>query len=893
MKVTVNSDLIQRRQSALMSTIESADSRLYYERAKIAEQDQKPNATTSIQTFVENCCDKRNANKYYRQCMYFLEKANEKENTWLANYILSTFTEGVLPYIQDVEVVIPCLERFELTKEQTQTITEAAEQYRIADRVLTNHNIISKRFHIDSMFDNVPHRKINLENTIYECCKMIDTYDVKPAEKMNLALEEVVYQLQKNCIPYDGKAIKTITEYFLHRESEIQETDYLGYRSVLENCPLLRESDCDQISYFVKFYDIKSNPVLQAVHKFSSNPVKNAQSLVDMIQGIFALCKPNDIASGMRELLSYIKRYLVTESEIIPLHDTLTAISLIPSLVKAKALEDRTFDRRNVTDIIIAFEDEIKEIDVMGYDMDDLPDFMDRWYDLKDVYVECIKVLRDTLDILYTSDNMVRMEAVYRSNEQPLTLQEFKLLKFDNIINTCMKIDKMLREKSKKITKKVGGKLRKIKSFLFEQVDLLECIDSSNHFDLCIAKYEILEGIDYSELHEAAEELCAELNYNRPEQCQVYYEITDGLEIHVGCQIPIQLTEEERIQVEQSVSMEDLLRAASLSESVELLDMFGSTVNLVETVKERIPDLSLEQYRLMMEASSFVSVFDTKTIQQFTTLFNDTHEEVNALEKARLCKMTENWMQEEAPDSIMVEASLLTCAILESEDEKNKINKDKKEKEDALKKKPSIVDRIKNKIPNNEKDEKKEEKEPKKDKNPFAGVNLNSLKLYVSGLRAKIKDLSSKEKELSRNLDTSVERLRKSMESALVSDRREAIIKGSVIPSFSKAIKMAIAVAGIGVINPPLAIITVFAGFIMSKKLTKKERLLMLDELETEMEVIDKEIELAQSRNQIKRYRTLLRYKKECQREYQRIRYNIKIGQDILPGSSAGIKNND
>ena len=126
----------------------------------------------------------------------------------------------------------------------------------------------------------------------------------------------------------------------------------------------------------------------------------------------------------------------------------------------------------------------------------------------------------------------------------------------------------------------------------------------------------------------------------------------------------------------------------------------------------------------------------------------------------------------------------------------------------------------------------------------------------------------------------------------MISDRREAIIKGSVIPSFSKCIKISIALAAIGVIsgNPLVPLGIAIAGFATSKKLTQRERVLLLDEIETELEVVEKEISLAESRNQLKKYRTLLKYKKDLQRQYQRIRYNIRVGKDILPNSTAGMK---
>jgi hypothetical protein len=69
--------------------------------------------------------------------------------------------------------------------------------------------------------------------------------------------------------------------------------------------------------------------------------------------------------------------------------------------------------------------------------------------------------------------------------------------------------------------------------------------------------------------------------------------------------------------------------------------------------------------------------------------------------------------------------------------------------------------------------------------------------------------------------------------------------------------------------------------------------MLLLDEIETELEVLEKEIAMADSKNQIKKYRALLQYKKNLQRQYQRIKYNIKVGTGVLPNSSVGAPKND
>ena len=75
----------------------------------------------------------------------------------------------------------------------------------------------------------------------------------------------------------------------------------------------------------------------------------------------------------------------------------------------------------------------------------------------------------------------------------------------------------------------------------------------------------------------------------------------------------------------------------------------------------------------------------------------------------------------------------------------------------------------------------------------------------------------------------------------------------------------------------------------VSKALNHRERKFLLDEIDTELTVIEKEIEMAQNDGNMKKYRYLLNYQKKLTREYQRIRYGLKVsGRDIpnavIPG---------
>ena len=62
-----------------------------------------------------------------------------------------------------------------------------------------------------------------------------------------------------------------------------------------------------------------------------------------------------------------------------------------------------------------------------------------------------------------------------------------------------------------------------------------------------------------------------------------------------------------------------------------------------------------------------------------------------------------------------------------------------------------------------------------------------------------------------------------------------------------------------------------------SKALTEKERKLLLDEIDIELKVLERELDNVNSDTSSAKYRQLITYKKNLQRESQRIRYRIKV----------------
>lgn len=169
--------------------------------------------------------------------------------------------------------------------------------------------------------------------------------------------------------------------------------------------------------------------------------------------------------------------------------------------------------------------------------------------------------------------------------------------------------------------------------------------------------------------------------------------------------------------------------------------------------------------------------------------------------------------------------------------------------------------------------------------------DLNTLKLAFVNFKNKAKQLKSKEQAVWRNIDIAASGLSKGFQRALTSDRREAIIKGSIIPSFSKIIKSALAVGAVGAFTGPVgAAITALGGFAVSKSLNHKERMLIYDEIDTELQVVEKQLQLAESEGDMNQYRFLLNYQKKLQREKQRIKYGIKMQGRDLPEIKGGDK---
>jgi len=202
----------------------------------------------------------------------------------------------------------------------------------------------------------------------------------------------------------------------------------------------------------------------------------------------------------------------------------------------------------------------------------------------------------------------------------------------------------------------------------------------------------------------------------------------------------------------------------------------------------------------------------------------------------------------------------------------------------------------------------------------------NTLKMAKERMAHAVANLGDKEKEASRSIDSAVNRFVEGLRRLFTTNQREAVIKGTICPSASQALKILLGATGLSAVGsvgtkaaagavakaaagaaagtktaatltsaakvlgamkfPVLAIISILAFIICSKKFKNKERMMVLDEIDIELQMVDKYLELAERKEDLVAYKQLITIKRSLERDKQRIQYGMKVsGQKVIPVS--------
>ena len=816
--------------------------------AEIKNAKTKEKKLELIEQFFSICKSTDSVEKSFPMLIDYLNECNNERAT---KAMLSQFRMSIAPVVENTNMALKEIERIN-DDDIRESCLNAVSDCVAIDTLLNNHDRMSKRFDVNGYVTN--HQFYNMEEVCAkQFCEWIDTYQIAAKDKCAIALEETLYAFAKGSLIHDrSNVVQAVMEYFLVSNS----IDNNTAKEILEKCQFIDEDDTKNVRYI--FGESTSDEVRDVINQCKTDDKFNDSIFKRAMNSIYSK-SPEQIIDNTPNILSWLRQLAVLSTlgiNLIVGAVAITADKFIQMGISRKQVErvERNFNSEKEKTQKAISKAEGEERDRLQEYSDSLDKAMTRIDEYKNT--------------LYTYEELTKQNKIEEesANLVPVTLNEFKKFKFNNIMDIAIAASNYIKtnydKAAKKLSAKVMGFFKKdedvddtgkakkkapvsskalkdgIKSIASHFTESL--IDSNvNLFDAVLVTFNVSEATA-DEIFNFATGICDDVQnrYGLDGKIHFYTNTSDGIcEVHMVDSTPVMLTESEK----------EKYTGYFVDSDLTLLKEFGKLTSLIERYVSYKPDTIMSD--LLESDIDFDRAYTIMELQQYSGLNESdemwdkisnkySHDEFKNLsiqeidENTKMNNLEYNFNESgEIPFDIQVEA----CGLMR----------------DVL----------------NE------------------GIDLSGVRVAIQGMKSKVKNLGVKEKEISRDMDAAANGFMRSVENALTNDRREAIIKGSIIPSFSKCIKTAIAGAGVYAIGgPTAAVIGIIGALAGSRYLNNKERMLLLDEIEVELKVVNKELQKAEQDDDMKRYRQLLTYQKKLKKEDFKLRYNVsrKMGKDYL-----------
>ena len=837
---------IQKRQQRV--TTSSTDNAAITEAAIDISKDQN-NKEAMIERLFSLCSNTENAEK----CMPYLVKFMNEAHVYSAhsNALVSCFVENIAPVIENTEMALSEVSKIKNDKIR-ETLIEAINNNITIDKIIDNHNKISKRFNVDVY---------TLEHAFYmdpvdvstQICEWIDTYNMPGYAKLQTAVEETGYMLQKCGAKYNrNDVLRSVVEYFLIEDAVTAD----DAKRVLESSKVITEEDTSDVRYL--FNEYTSDEISKAIDKCKKEKLDDSK-FSKVMDSIYTK-SPEQIVDGTPNVLAWFRQILVLST----LGTNIVVGAVIILIDKLIQMNINRKQVERVTKVIKSEQEKTKK--ALASAEGSKKEKLEKYSDGLDKALDELNMYKDKL---YTADELKSQDEIETeaADNIPITLDEFQNFKFDKVADTAEEAAKYIKDSYSKNKANAAVKAT-IKKAPDEDVDKdgnlkkkpaspisdaltngLKAISSHftetlfdanmNLFDAVLVTFNVSEA-KAEKAYDLMTSICEDVNNRFGSKDMKFYSNTAGdkAEIHLVETSPIMLKDSEK----------DYLNCFSASD-INTISEFYYLDHLIESYIGYQPDkiltdllesdLGFEEAYLIMNLQKYSGINEADEVwdklkEKYKNTKYDPNDTQKINENTLLNNLSYEFNGKDIPFDIQVEACGLMRGILNE------------------------------------------------------SLDTSGVKVAIQGMKDKVKNLGVKEKEVSRNMDVAANGLMRSVENALTNDRREAIIKGSIIPSFSKCIKTALAAGSIAVIvDPTVAVIGLIGGLAGSRYLNNRERMLLLDEIEVELKVVEKELQRAENDDDMQKYRKLLTYQKKLKKEDFKLRYNIsrKMGKDYLTRS--------
>lgn len=170
-------------------------------------------------------------------------------------------------------------------------------------------------------------------------------------------------------------------------------------------------------------------------------------------------------------------------------------------------------------------------------------------------------------------------------------------------------------------------------------------------------------------------------------------------------------------------------------------------------------------------------------------------------------------------------------------------------------------------------------------------ADFGIIKRQATSAIHKVGDL---DKRYSDRLDTMFDRTFLKLKKNVANKNREAVLKGSLLPSLSSMIKLGTTAGALTALGQPiLGLITLVGGVGVSAKATKEERIAIADELTVQQKIVDKKLAIADSDNDVETYAMLLKIKNRIIKEKARLTYKTNSARTAMRKSEWDKGSND
>lgn len=151
---------------------------------------------------------------------------------------------------------------------------------------------------------------------------------------------------------------------------------------------------------------------------------------------------------------------------------------------------------------------------------------------------------------------------------------------------------------------------------------------------------------------------------------------------------------------------------------------------------------------------------------------------------------------------------------------------------------------------------------------------INYARLALDKVKEGWNKLTDTQKEICNTIDRMAETFDHYNEKEAKAEARLQVVKGNMLPSASSCLKTILQAGALFVINPWFGLILMIVKFVTAKNATKEERQAVIDELEVEIEMIDRRIQDAVDDKEYDKERKLRILKKKMLTQYSKMSMN-------------------